>query len=137
MKAFFDAGKPVAAICHGPWTHHRGGRRRGPADDVLAVAARPTSERRGEWVDQEAVVDGNLVTSRKPDDIPAFNQAMIGLFATGRAPGGPARVLRPRRKARPRPPRLPDIGGGRLVLSRPEQALGAVLVLRPCSSTCS
>jgi protease I len=81
VKAFFDAGKPVAAICHAPWTVIE-------ADCAMGrrIAAWPSLrtdlENAGaEWVDQEACVDGNLVSSRKPDDIPAFNREMLALFA--------------------------------------------------------
>jgi len=84
VKAFFDAGKPVAAICHGPWTVIEAGAARG-----RRIASWPSSKTDvrnagGEWVDQEAVVDGNLVTSRKPDDIQAFNPEMIALFGKAR-----------------------------------------------------
>ena len=79
--AFFDAGKPVASICHGPWmvieTGAAAGRRIASwpslRTDVVNAGA--------EWVDEEVVVDGNLVTSRKPDDIPAFNRELLKLFA--------------------------------------------------------
>ena len=83
VKAFFDAGKPVAAICHGPWTIIEAGAARGRR--VASWPSLKTDLRNAgaEWVDQEAVVDRNLVTSRKPDDIPAFNREMIALF--GRA----------------------------------------------------
>jgi protease I len=81
VKAFFDAGKPVAAICHAPWTIIE-------ADCAVGrrIASWPSLktdlENAGaQWVDQEACVDGNLVSSRKPDDIPAFNREMLALFA--------------------------------------------------------
>jgi protease I len=81
VKAFFDAGKPVAAICHAPWTIIE-------ADCAIGrrIASWPSlktdQENAGaEWVDQEACVDGNLVSSRKPEDIPAFNREMLALFA--------------------------------------------------------
>lgn len=81
VKAFFDAGKPVASICHGPWTVIEAG-----AAQERRIASWPSLKTDlrnagAEWVDQEVVVDGNLVTSRSPDDIPAFNRAMIDLFA--------------------------------------------------------
>ena len=80
VKAFFDAGKPVASICHGPWTVIEAGAARGRR--IAAWPSLKTDLRNAgaEWVDEEVVVDGNLVTSRKPDDIPAFNREMIGLF---------------------------------------------------------
>lgn len=83
-KTFFDAGKPVAAICHGPWMVIEGGGARGrhmtswpsPKTDLIDAGA--------EWSDRETVVDGNLATSRKPDDIPAFSCEMIQLFQKAR-----------------------------------------------------
>ncbi len=83
-KAFFDAGKPVAAICHGPWTIIETGAARGR--QIASWPSLKTDLRNAgaEWVDREVVVDGNLVSSRKPDDIPAFNRAMIDLFGEAR-----------------------------------------------------
>jgi len=79
--AFFEAGKPVASICHGPWMVIETG-----AADGRQIAAWPSLKTDlrnagAEWMDQEVCVDGNLVTSRKPDDIPAFNREMLNLFA--------------------------------------------------------
>jgi protease I len=86
-RAFFEAGKPVAAICHGPW---------------LLVEADVVRDRRmtsyhtiqtdlrnagAEWVDEEVVVDQGLVTSRNPDDIPAFNRKMVEEIAEGKHAG--------------------------------------------------
>ncbi|MDB5396442.1 MAG: protease [Rhodospirillales bacterium] len=79
-KAFFDADKPVAAICHGPWTVIETGAARGRRIASWPSLKTDLRNAGAEWVDQEAVVDGNLVSSRKPDDIPAFNRAMIDLF---------------------------------------------------------
>lgn len=81
VKAFFDAGKPVASICHGPWTVIEAGSALGRRIASWPSLKTDLHNAGGEWVDQEVVVDGNLVTSRKPDDIPAFNRAMIDLFA--------------------------------------------------------
>jgi protease I len=80
VKSFFDAGKPVAAICHGPWTIIEAG-----AADGRRIASWPSLKTDlrnagAEWVDEPVVMDSNLVTSRKPDDIPQFNSAMIELF---------------------------------------------------------
>ena len=80
VKAFFDAGKPVAAICHGPWTVIEADAARGRRIASWPSLKTDLRNAGAEWVDQEAVVDGNLVSARKPDDIPAFNQTMIGLF---------------------------------------------------------
>ncbi len=80
-KAFFDAGKPVAVICHGPWTVIETGAARGRRIASWPSLKTDLRNAGAEWVDQEVVVDGNLVSSRKPDDIPAFIRAMIGLFS--------------------------------------------------------
>ena len=81
VKAFFDAGKPVASICHGPWTVIETGAARGRRIASWPSLKTDLHNAGAEWVDQEVVVDGNLVTSRNPDDIPAFNRAMIDLYA--------------------------------------------------------
>ena len=87
-KAFFDAGKPVAAICHGPWTVIETGAARGRRIASWPSLKTDLRNAGAEWVDQEAVVDGNLVSSRKPDDIPAFNRAMIDVFSRSRVQSG-------------------------------------------------
>lgn len=79
-KAFFDAGKPVASICHGPWTIIEAGAARGRHLTSWPSLKTDLKNAGAEWVDQEVVVDQGLVTSRKPDDIPAFNREMIALF---------------------------------------------------------
>ena len=81
-KAFFDAGKPVASICHGPWTIIEAGGARGRRLTSWPSLKTDLKNAGAEWVDQEVVVDHGLVTSRKPDDIPAFNPQMIKLFAS-------------------------------------------------------
>jgi len=83
-KAFFDAGKPVASICHGPWTVIETGAARGRRFTSWPSLKTDLKNAGAEWVDQEVVVDGNLVTSRKPDDIPAFNREVIKLFSSAR-----------------------------------------------------
>jgi len=85
-RAFFDAGKPVAAICHGPWTVIETGSARGRKIASWPSLKTDLRNAGAEWMDQEAVVDGNLVSSRKPDDIPAFNRAMIDVFSRSRVP---------------------------------------------------
>jgi protease I len=84
VKSFFDAGKPVAAICHGPWTIIEAGHARGRRIASWPSLKTDIKNAGAEWVDQEVVSDGNLVTSRKPDDIPAFNRAIIELFSQTR-----------------------------------------------------
>lgn len=91
-RAFFDAGKPVAAICHGPWTIIEAGAARGRRIASWPSLKTDLRNAGAEWMDQEAVIDGNLVTSRKPDDIPAFDREMIALF--GRTAGGDAGPVR-------------------------------------------
>jgi protease I len=82
VRSFFEAGKPVAAICHGPWTIIETGAAKGHRMTSWPSLRTDITNAGGEWVDQEVVVDGNLVTSRKPDDLPAFNREMIALFAS-------------------------------------------------------
>jgi protease I len=85
IKAFFDAGKPVAAICHGPWTVIEAGAARGRRIASWPSLKTDLRNAGAEWVDQEVVVDNKLVSSRKPDDIPAFNREMIKLFSEARS----------------------------------------------------
>ena len=84
-KAFFDAGKPVASICHGPWTIIETGAARGRRLTSWPSLRSDLQNAGAEWVDQQVVVDRGLVTSRNPGDIPAFNLAMIELFASAHA----------------------------------------------------
>jgi deglycase len=84
VKAFFDAGKPVAAICHGPWTVIEAGAARGRRMTSWPSLRTDLKNAGADWVDQQVVVERGLVTSRKPDDIPAYNREMIRLFAAAR-----------------------------------------------------
>jgi protease I len=84
IKAFFDSKKPVAAICHGPWTIIEAGHAKGRRIASWPSIKTDLRNAGAQWVDSEAVTDGNLVSARKPDDIPAFNRAMIELFSSGR-----------------------------------------------------
>jgi protease I len=81
VKAFFDAGKPVAAICHGPWSIIEAGAARGRRMTSWPSLKTDLKNAQAHWVDEEVVVDGNLLTSRKPDDLPAFNRELIKLLA--------------------------------------------------------
>jgi protease I len=81
VKAFFVAGKPVAAICHGPWTVVESGEVSGYELASWPSLKTDITNAGGKWVDREVVVDDNLITSRRPDDIPAFNREMIAVFA--------------------------------------------------------
>ena len=90
VKAFFEAGKPVAVICHGPWTVIEAGVARGRR--IAAWPSLKTDLRNAgaEWVDEEVVIDDKLVSSRKPDDIPAFIREMTAVFATTHRQARPA-----------------------------------------------
>jgi protease I len=82
-REFFEQGKPVAAICHGPWVLVEAGivkDRKVTSWPSLQTDIRNAG---GNWVDEEVVVDQGLVTSRKPDDLPAFNKKMVEEFAEG------------------------------------------------------
>jgi protease I len=83
VKAFFDAGKPVAAICHGPWTLIEAGAVKGRKMTSWPSIKTDLINAGAKWVDEQVVTDNGLVTSRKPDDIPAFNDKMIEEFAEG------------------------------------------------------
>src|SRR5215213_8164445 len=81
VKAFFDAGKPVAAICHAPWVLAEADVVKGRRMTSWPSLQTDLRNAGANWVDEEVVVDGNLVTSRKPDDLDAFNAAMVEEFA--------------------------------------------------------
>jgi len=83
VRDFFEAGKPVAAICHAPWVLVEAGVVRGRTLTSWPTLQTDIRNAGGNWVDQKVVVDRGLVTSRKPDDIPAFNEKMIEEFAAG------------------------------------------------------
>lgn len=84
VKGFVQAGKPIAAICHGPWTLIEAGAVKGRKVTSWPSLRSDLENAGANWVDQEVVTDNGLVTSRKPDDIPAFNRKMIEEFAEGR-----------------------------------------------------
>lgn len=87
VRAFFDAGKPVAAICHGPWTLIDAGVVKGRRMTSYHTIRTDLKNAGADWVDEEVVVDQGLVTSRSPDDLPAFDDKMIEEFAEGRHAG--------------------------------------------------
>ena len=95
VKSFFEAGKPVAAICHGPWTLVEANVVRGRRVTSYPSIKTDLRNAGADWVDQEVVVDNGLVTSRRPDDIPAFNAKMIEEFAEGRHEGQTAQQPTP------------------------------------------
>jgi protease I len=92
VKQFFDAGKPVAAICHGPWTLVEAGVVHGRTLTSYPSLKTDIRNAGGNWVDEECVTDNGLVTSRRPDDLPAFNRKMIEEFHEGRHPQRERRV---------------------------------------------
>jgi protease I len=81
VRAFFDAGKPVAAICHAAWTLVEADVVRGRTLTSWPSVQTDLRNAGATWVDEEVVVDGSLVTSRKPDDLKAFNVKMIEALA--------------------------------------------------------
>ena len=83
-RHFFREGKPVAAICHGPWVLIDAGVVRGRTLTSWPAIRTDVKNAGGKWVNEEVVVDNGLVTSRKPDDIPAFNKKVIEEFCEGR-----------------------------------------------------
>lgn len=83
VRAFFHAGKPVAAICHAPQILVSANLLKGRKLTSWPAVQADVRNAGAQWIDQEVVVDNGLVTSRKPDDIPAFNKKMIEEFAEG------------------------------------------------------
>src|SRR4051794_10333198 len=81
VRAFVESERPVAAICHAPWTLVEADVVRGRRMTSWPSLQTDLRNAGAEWVDEEVVVDGRLVTSRKPDDLPAFNEAMVETFA--------------------------------------------------------
>jgi len=86
VREFDEAGKPIAVICHGPWTLVSAGVVRGRTITSWPTLADDIKNAGGSWVNQETVIDNNWVSSRGPKDIEAFNQKMVQLFAEGKKP---------------------------------------------------
>jgi deglycase len=84
VRDFFEQGKPVAAICHAPWTLIEAGVVRGRTLTSFPSLQTDLRNAGADWVDEEVHVDNGLVTSRKPDDIPAFNRKVIEEIREGR-----------------------------------------------------
>jgi protease I len=84
VRDFFEQGKPVGAICHAPWTLVEAGVVRGRTLTSFPSIQTDIRNAGGNWVDEEVHVDQGLVTSRKPDDIPVFNQKLIEEIAEGK-----------------------------------------------------
>ena len=87
VRSFVDAKKPIAAICHGPWALVETGAVKGYRATSWPSLKTDIRNAGGEWVDEANVTDRNITTSRKPDDIPKFNEAMIDLFEASRTRG--------------------------------------------------
>jgi len=83
VKQFFDEGKPIAVICHGPWTLVEAGVVKGLTITSYPSLKTDLKNAGANWVDEQVVVDRGVVSSRKPDDLPAFNEKMIEEFAEG------------------------------------------------------
>jgi protease I len=88
IRRYGQSGKPIAAICHGPWTLINAGLVQGRRMTSWPTLEADLRNAGAEWVDEQVVKDGCLVTSRKPDDIPQFDQAILELMAESR-PIGP------------------------------------------------
>jgi protease I len=86
VRAFAEAGKPVAAICHGPWLLAEADLVRGRTVTSWPSIRTDLRNAGANVIDQEVVIDGNIVTSRKPEDIPAFTEAVIMLYEKAEAP---------------------------------------------------
>ena len=84
VKHFLESGKPIAAICHGPWILIEAGGARGRRLTSWPSLKTDLVNAGAEWVDQKVVDDRGLVTSRRPDDLPAFIPKMIEAFAASR-----------------------------------------------------
>jgi len=83
VKSFFDSGKPVAAICHGPWMLIEAGAVKGRTLTSWPSLRTDIANAGGHWVDKDVVSDRGLITSRNPNDIPAFNKVILETFSSG------------------------------------------------------
>lgn len=101
IRRFIEDDKPIAAICHGPWTLIDAGGVQGRKMTSWPSLKADLKNAGATWVDQEVVVDNGLVTSRKPDDLPAFCAKMIEEFAQGRHAAGAMRRSAPTEGPRP------------------------------------
>jgi protease I len=80
VKKFLDMGRPVAVICHGPWVLASAGIAKDRRLTSFFTIQDDMRNAGAQWVDEEVVIDGNLITSRQPDDIPAFDKALITMM---------------------------------------------------------
>jgi protease I len=81
VKSIIKQGKPLAVICHAPWVLASAGVARGRKLTSFFSIQDDLRDAGAHWVDEEVVIDGSLITSRSPDDIPAFNKALISMMA--------------------------------------------------------
>lgn len=81
IATFLDSGRPLAMICHAPWALISAGMAQGKKVTSFFTLKDDLKNAGAEWIDQEVVIDDNLITSRNPDDIPAFNNALINMMA--------------------------------------------------------
>lgn len=81
VKKITESGKPLAVICHAPWVLASADIAQGRKLTSYFTIQDDMKDAGADWVDQEVVIDGNIITSRKPDDVPAFNKALIGMLA--------------------------------------------------------
>lgn len=84
VRTFVESGKPIAAICHGPWTLINAGGVKNRTLTSWPSLKVDLTNAGANWVDEECVRDGDLITSRKPADLPAFNRAIVEVFAEAR-----------------------------------------------------
>ena len=99
VRSFFEAGKPIGVICHGPWTLIEAGVVEGRTMTSWPSLKTDLENAGAKWVDQEVVVDRGLVSSRNPKDIPAFNRKIVEEFAEGEHGRGLSRKAREERRA--------------------------------------
>jgi protease I len=93
VKQFFDDGKPIAVICHGPWTLVEADVVRGVKMTSYPSIKTDLKNAGAQWIDAEVLVDRGIVSSRRPSDIPAFNRKMLEEFAEGQHGGAGRRAL--------------------------------------------
>jgi protease I len=94
LRAMWEAGRPFAVICHAPWELVSAGLAEGRRLTSYHTIQDDLKNAGAHWVDEEVVVDGQLVTSRQPDDIPAFNREMLRVFAEAGTRAEPGAALR-------------------------------------------